>query len=633
MFTLLPDAIRIQEPEQAIALAETLQDKKILAVDTETTGLSRIRDRTIILAISDGEERFAIWPEVLPYFKGLLENPELKLIMHNANFDTWMLRNVGIDIYKYCNRDHYRVYDTMVMHALVDDTLPHDLKFLTKHYTGIEMVPFKSVFGTQLRKRPLHEVLLDPDNEDIVSNYASLDAYATYKLFFKVRDEMRDIWVFPERAKADAPYPTMWDYYLKTELPFTKILYMLEREGITIDKIALLEQAPVIEEQLLAIQKWFGRETGRMYINLKSNKEMGGLFFEGLDRKAVSYTDKGQPQLNKDVLTMWARAGCEFATKLLLYRDLDKKLGTYISNLLEKIHIDEKIHASFNQTGARTGRLSSSDPNLQNQPPYIRSAYVPSQGNKLMAADYAQLEMRILAHFSNDETLIDAIQAGMDVHSSTAAEMFRVPYEDIMAARTKDDNGESLDKYESSLLKYRKSAKAINFGLMYGQGAGKLAGTLDCTIDEARGLIRQYFSAFPNVTKYFRNAIIKAKEDGFCSTLLGRRRQVPGLRSNVGADIAQAERKVKNSPIQGTAADITKMAMVRIWEDDFIANSGARMVIQVHDEIVFEVPEEFVNDKEFNDRIEELMMHPFDFDLAVPLETSSKYGDNWLECK
>ena len=144
MFTLLPDAIRIQEPEQAIALAETLQDKKILAVDTETTGLSRIRDRTIILAISDGEERFAIWPEVLPYFKGLLENPELKLIMHNANFDTWMLRNVGIDIYKYCNRDHYRVYDTMVMHALVDDTLPHDLKFLTKHYTGIEMVPFES---------------------------------------------------------------------------------------------------------------------------------------------------------------------------------------------------------------------------------------------------------------------------------------------------------------------------------------------------------------------------------------------------------------------------------------------------------------------------------------------------------
>ncbi len=250
-----------------------------------------------------------------------------------------------------------------------------------------------------------------------------------------------------------------------------------------------------------------------------------------------------------------------------------------------------------------------------------------------MASDYAQLEMRILAHFSNDETLITSIREGLDVHSSTAAEMFKVPYEDIMAARAKDDNDEELDNYDKELLKYRKGAKAINFGLMYGQGAGKLAATLGCTIDEARGLIRQYFSAFPNVTKYFKNAIGQAREDGFCSTILGRRRQVPGLRSNVGADIAQAERKVKNSPIQGTAADITKMAMVRIWEDDFIANAGAKMVIQVHDEIVFEVPDEYVDDKEFNDRIRDLMMHPFDFDLAVPLETSSKYGDNWLECK
>lgn len=631
MFALLPDGIRVSDPESATELAERLKQTKILAVDTETTGLSRPRDLAIVLAISDGEERYAIWPEVIPYFKELLENPELKLIMHNANFDTWMLRNVGIDIYKYCKRDHYRVYDTMVMHALVDDTLPHDLKFLTKRYTGIEMVPFKSVFGKQMRTKALHEVLLDPENEDVVTNYASLDAYATYKLFFEIREEMLDIDLFPERE--DPVYPTLWDYYLETERPFTKVLYTLEREGIRIDQDALIEQAPIIERKLISIQKWFGRETGKLYINLKSNAQMGSFFFEALGRKAISYTDKGQPQLNKPVLDAWSRQGCKYAKKLLEYRDLDKKLGTYITNLLDKIHTDERIHASFNQTGARTGRLSSSEPNLQNQPAYIRSAYVPKEGYKLMAADYAQLEMRILAHFSKDETLISAIKGGMDVHSSTAAEMFKVPYEDIMAARTKDDNNEELDNYDKELLKYRKGAKAINFGLMYGQGAGALAGTLGCDLDEARGLIRQYFSAFPNVTKYFKNAIKDARKNGFCSTLLGRRRQVPGLNSNVGSDIAQAERKVKNSPIQGTAADITKMAMVRIWEDDFIANTGTKMIIQVHDEIVFEVPCEYADDIEFNNRIEQLMMHPFDFDLAVPLETSSKYGDNWLECK
>jgi DNA polymerase-1 len=627
MFSILPEPICVQDSEHALEVAEYLKSKPLLAVDTETTGLSRQRDRAIILALSDGENRWAVWPEVLPYFKGLLEHPEIKLVMHNANFDCWMLLNAGIDVNKYSNRDHYRIYDTMVMHALVDDTLPHDLKFLSKHYLGIEMVPFKAVFGKMLRKRKLHEVLLDSENEQIVTNYASLDAYATYKLFFETRNDLLACDI------ADEEYPTLWDYYLKTEVPFTKILWEMERVGITIDKNALLDQAPVIEAKLLNIQKWFGRAIGKLYVNLNSNDQMGEFFFVDLGRSPISFTEKGKPQLNKEVLNKWASNGCEYAERLLEYRDLDKKLGTYISNLLEKVHVDGKIHASFNQTGARTGRLSSSSPNLQNQPPYIRTAYLPSPGFKLMAADYAQLEMRILAHFSGDAVLSDSIRSGLDVHSSTAAKMFRVPYEDIIAARKKDDTGEGLSPYETELLGYRKGAKAINFGLMYGQGAGKLAGTLKCTIDEARTLIRQYFSAFPKVTKYFKNAIDSARNDGYCSTILGRRRLVPGLRSNIGADIAQAERKVKNSPIQGSAADITKMAMVLIWEDPLITASGARMVIQVHDEIVFEVPNEYTEDKEFNERISDLMAHPFYFDLDVPMETTSKYGNNWLECK
>tara|TARA_B100000131_G_scaffold166520_2_gene161012 strand:+ start:10928 stop:12817 length:1890 start_codon:yes stop_codon:yes gene_type:complete len=627
MFSILPEPICVREPEEAIAAAERLQSKKIVAVDTETTGLSRQKDRAIILALSDGEERWAVWPEVIPYFKEMLEHPEIKLVMHNANFDCWMLLNSGIDVNRHANRNHYRVFDTMVMHALADDTLPHDLKYLSERYLGIEMVPFKAVFGKMLRKRKLHEVLLDDENEQIVTNYASLDAYATYKLFFELREELLGI-----NIDADT-YPTLWDYYLETEVPFTRVLWEMERTGVLIDKDALLSQAPLIEEELLDIQKWFGRATGKLYVNLNSNDQMGNFFFNDLGRSPISYTEKGKPQLNKEVLGKWKSAGCEYAERLLHYRDLDKKLGTYISNLLEKIHRGGRIHASFNQTGARTGRLSSSAPNLQNQPPYIRSAYLPSPGHRLLASDYAQLEMRILAHFSEDETLSEAIIGGMDVHSSTAAKMFKVPYEHIMLARERDDNDEDLSEYDRRLLSHRKGAKAINFGLMYGQGAGALGATLGCSTDEARMLIRQYFAAFPKVTKYFKSAISSARRSGHCSTILGRRRLVPGLSSRVGSDQAQAERKVKNSPIQGSAADITKMAMVRIWEDPLITASGTRMVIQVHDEIVFEVPDEYVDDKEFNDRIRDLMMHPFDFDLAVPLETSSKYGDNWLECK
>lgn len=629
-FKVLPTAIAVKEVDHAEEVVESLRSNSILAFDTETTGLSRSKDRAVIIALSDGDSRWAVYPEVFHVFKSLLEDPEIKLIAHNANFDAHMLRNVGIDIYRHAQRNHYRMFDTMVMHALANDQERHDLKSLSKDYLGIEMVPFKQVFGSQMRKRTLHDLLLDPDNEEMVTNYASLDAYATWWLCAALHDEL-----IKERiVNADkALYENLWDYFIKTEVPFTRVLYSMELNGICADKGELLEQAPEMEKKLLDIQKWFSRATGRMFINLNSTAEMGQVFFNELGKKPFSYTGEGKAQLNKASLDQWANRGCEHSVKLLEYRDLDKKLGTYITNLLGHICHDGRVHATFNQTGARTGRLSSSDPNMQNQPPYIRGAFKPAPGYELLAADYAQLEMRILAHFSQDETLIAAINGGQDVHTATAAKMYKVNYDAIMEARRKDDDGEELLPSDKELLQFRKGAKAINFGLMYGQGAGALAATLGCSLDEARMLIRQYFQAFPRITEYFKKAIAQATEDGYSMTILGRRRQLPGIRSSIKSERAQAERRVKNSPIQGTAADITKLAMIKLYEDTLIHNLGVKLLLQIHDEVVMEVPKEIINNEEFNKRVVDLMMHPFPFDLAVPLETSSKYGSNWLECK
>jgi DNA polymerase I len=643
-FSLLPDTVKVSTPAQAVEVVLHLSTKRLLAVDTETTGLSRTRDRAIILSLSSGPDRYCVFPEALPYFKDLLENPEIKLICHNANFDSWMLLNAGIDLNRRSGRAHYRVYDTMVMHALLDSDMPHDLKFLSKRYLGINMVPFRDVFGAKLRKLPLEQILLDPANEDIVVNYAGLDAYATYHLFVHLREQLL-------HANTDnAQYPTLWSYYMLTELPYTKILWSMEREGIRMDDNELRRQAPILEREILDIQKWFGRELRKLYINLRSNDQMGDLFFGGLGYQPVSYTDEGSPQLNKAALKVWAGKGCQFATKLLEYRDLDKKFSTYTVGLLKMIHGDNRIHCSFNQTGARTGRLSSSSPNLQNQPPYVRSAYVAAPRQRLMARDYEQLEMRILAHMSGDPTLCNAIKNGLDVHSSTAATMFKVDYADIMAAREKDDRiseakkaakmlglpqpTDVLTPHEKVLVGYRKIAKTINFGLMYGQGANKLASTVGVTKDEALKLIDTYFRTFPLVSRYFNRAINRARETGYCVTILGRRRPVLNLRSHIYKEVAEAERKVKNTPIQGTAAEIVKMAMIKIWEDPLIAASGVRMLLQVHDELVFEGPEDAIMDEEIDRRISNYMSHPFDtFDLIVPLETAKKTGSNWYECK
>lgn len=647
-FTKLPEAIGVRSLDEARPVLDMLKGAPFLAVDTETTGLSRPGDRAVILALSSGEDRYAVWPELFHHFKPLIENPETKLIMHNANFDQWMLKNVGIDCDRYTEPGYSRVYDTMVMHALLNDQAPHDLKSLSHHYLGITMVPFTRVFGAQMRKvtngerRPLGEILLDPDNYGVVCNYAALDAYATFQLFLRLRNEMKDMTIH----KRSSPYESMWDYYVDSEVAYTKILWHMELAGVKVDPQKLEDMKPGLEEEIKKVERWFVQMTENQTINLKSNPQLKKLFFEDLGKVPISHTEKGQPQLNSVALKKWATSDppCEYSKNLLDHRDKVKKLNTYVIGIQKLLHDKTgRLHASFNQTGARTGRLSSSQPNLQNQPKYIRDCYIAKPGHLFMASDFSQLEMRILAHMSGDENLVEAILSGKDVHAATAAVMFGSVYDDIIAATALDDaNTERtllkeapipLSDYHVELLKQRKAAKTINFGLMYGQGPTALALTMGWTKDHAIEVINQYFAQFSDVKYYFDDAINAAKATGYCQTLMGRRRQVGNINSILRSDEASARRQVKNSPIQGTASEITKLAMLNIWNDPYIRSTGSKMLIQVHDEVVIEGPEELVNDDEFNRRVRACMEHPLPYDLIVPLAITTGWGRDWAAVK
>lgn len=558
---------------------QRLRKAEYIAIDTETTGLVRHTDRAVLLSLSTGNDRIVVWEDQFESVREIIEDPTKTLFMWNANFDTWMLLNAGIDIYRNCDYDHFRVWDGMVMHALVDTSLPHGLKWACNQALGVKMVDFKKVFGDQMVKRglrpakTLYQIFTDPTNEEVVAHYAGLDAWATFWLVVNLRTELQK-----RKTSEGIFYGDLQEYFVETEVPFTRVLYELERAGLIVNIEKLDAQIPIIRGKMEKIVKWFAVQTGNPLINLQNNTDMPKLFFETLGFKPLSYTDSGKPQLDKNFLNKIKSQSAE-ARKLLEYRDHVKSLRTYINGLKAKLK-GTMVHCEFKQTGADTGRLSSKSPNMQNQPPWIREVFEPYLGYRLAARDYQQLEMYILAHRTGDETMIQAIFDERDLHSSTAAVMFKVPYEDIMAARRRDDEIDAakkagkdyvpLTEYEKKCLGHRKASKAVNFGLVYGMGASKLAATLNVDIDEAKKLIAQYFNTFPRIKEYFERRINAACEKGYSETHLGRRRTINELFSTVRSDYAKGVRMVKNSEIQGckpaSARILTDMGMIPIGE-------------------------------------------------------------------
>ncbi|MBM3203490.1 hypothetical protein FJZ55_06270, partial [Candidatus Woesearchaeota archaeon] len=324
IFRLLPPAQKISTRQEATALIKRLEPKRLIAFDTETTGLSRTRDYAVLLSLSDGEGRWAVWPSALPYFQEFLEFPGRRLIGHNVNFDQWMLLNVGIDLDRFTQTNYARCIDTMVMHALWDDSAPHDLKYLARQYLNIDMVPFKELYGAQLRTRPLKEIFLDPKNEAKTVNYSALDAYATFRLFLCLQRQLQDAKI----TEPESSYTDLWDYYLRSEIPFTKVLWHMERRGIALNEDTLLDRAPRLELEIANLLHWFCKQLRRFDVNLSSNPQMVALFFDKLGKQVLTRTAGGAPQLSKVALKTWAAQGCEYSKNLLAYRDKTKNLGT-----------------------------------------------------------------------------------------------------------------------------------------------------------------------------------------------------------------------------------------------------------------------------------------------------------------
>jgi DNA polymerase-1 len=381
-------------------------------------------------------------------------------------------------------------------------------------------------------------------------------------------------------------------------------------------------------------------------VNIHSTLQLRELFFgeapKGMGLDSVKNTGKGVPSTDESVLKILASEGVDMASMVLRARKLHKILGTYVNALLamSELHTDGRVHPSFNQIGARTGRLSTSNPNSQNMPRPdndefgIRTMFVASPGHKLIVGDYAQLEMRIMAHFSRDRNMLKAIRDGMDLHCFTVSLMHNVPYEEVIeAVRQKDLDKDRMTDRQKWLIAQRQAAKVIGFGLLYGAGARRTAEELGIEEDEAQDKIDKYFAGFPGVYQYIKDTRNLCKDAGFVETLVGRRRRLPDIQHHNRQFRAMAQRESVNSVIQGTAADITKTAMLVIEKDEQLNEMGAWLLNQIHDEVVIEIPEEYA--AEALPIIKHHMEFPFDGNqpLVVPTPTDFHVVDNWAEAK
>jgi DNA polymerase-1 len=627
----LPDAeyYTADDPRLAQIIAEVAAEPEV-AIDTETTGLIVWKDMPLFFSLAWGNRRMCLPADALQRFKPVFDDPEKNWVLANAKYDQHILANAGCPL-------QGKLLDTQVMHALLYDEHPHGLDYMGKQLLGWQ---WKDMFDEwDKKKQPnVGDFILglfarDPTR---LTEYASNDAYGTYQIFLRLKHDLMNAVtysLYPDR------YRTMWDYFYKIEVPFTKVLWKCERNGTLIDVPYLANIAEKAGEDLKAVEREATKLVGRP-INLSSRVQLSQYFFEELKLRPLSMSKGGKrgikvPQVNYDFLEHYA-AKVPFAKLMMKYNDLSKLKGTYADGLPTFLDRHNRIHTRFNQDVARTGRLSSAGPNLQNIPnaesdPWqIRAAFIAAPGKVLIDFDYSALEMRLLAAASLEPGMVQAFKDGLDPHSFNAADTFNLPYADIVAAKKKEKK--DLTDYDKRCVKARSDVKTtVGFGVLYGMKEKSLALRLGCSEQEAIELIRRFMDRNPSVKQFMDEALEETRKTGYAYTILGRRRYLPEILSPNRGERSSAERQAGNLPIQGSAADAAKMAMILIDEADLETRFGCKMQIQVHDEIISECPEETAD--EAMEEIRMWMEHPFPTDLVVELKTEGKKAKNWADAK
>lgn len=584
---------------------ELLCKAKLIAFDTETTSLDAQQAELVGLSFAIKPYQAIYIPvahdyigaptqlnreQVLAALKPLLENEQLAKVGQHAKYDMNVLKHYGIDV-------RGIAFDTMLESYVLDSTATrHDMDSLALKYLGEKTITFEQIAGKGSKQLTFNQIVLEQ-----AAPYAAEDADVTLRLHNILWQKLR---LEPNQAKV----------LTDIEIPLVPVLARIEQNGALVDDQLLHKQSRELGEKMLTLEHQAFKLAGHSF-NMGSPKQLGDILYNKLGLPVISKTATGQPSTAEAVLTELADQGYEFPSVIMQYRTLSKLKSTYTDRLPEQINPRTgRIHTSYHQAVTATGRLSSSDPNLQNIPirtpegRRIRQAFIAPVGAKLLAADYSQIELRIMAHLAQDKSLLEAFKEGLDVHRATAAEVFGVTVENVSAEQ-------------------RRKAKAINFGLIYGMSAFGLAKQIGVDRKEAQDYIDKYFDKYPGVLAYMERTRKLAAEMGYVETLFGRRLYLPNIKSTNANIRRGAERTAINAPMQGTAADIIKRAMVKV--DNWLQQTkfAAKVILQVHDELVMEVREDLI--QEASQELIKLMEQAAD--LSVPLIVDVGYGNNWDE--
>ncbi|MDX1749487.1 MAG: DNA polymerase I [Methylophaga sp.] len=589
--------------QQLDSWLEKLKKAELFAFDTETTSLNYLQARIVGMSFSIKAGEAAYLPlahdypgapdqldfdATLALMKPLLEDPKALKVGQNLKYDRHILLNHGIDLQGIA-------HDTMLQSYVLDSTATrHDMDSLAEKYLNRSTIHFEDIAGKGKKQLTFNEIGLEE-----ASPYACEDADITLQLHHILWPKIQAI-------------PSLETVYRELEMPLLPVLNTLERNGVHIDIFMLQQQSDALAHDIDRLEKQAHESAGTKF-NLGSPKQLQEILYDQQQLPVRKKTPKGQPSTAENVLQELADDGYELPQIIMQYRSLSKLKSTYTDKLPQQVNQQTgRVHTSYHQAVTATGRLSSSDPNLQNIPirtetgRKIREAFVAGKRAKILAADYSQIELRIMAHLSGDKSLLTAFAEGEDIHRHTASEIFGVEPENVTGDQ-------------------RRSAKAINFGLIYGMSAHGLSKQLGIERHQAAKYMETYFERYPGVRKYMDNTREQAKKDGYVETIFGRRLYLPEINSSNGLRRQYAERTAINAPMQGSAADIIKRAMISIHDWLLEADTGIRMIMQVHDELVFEVPEEQLDLAKTE--IEQFMIKAAE--LAVPLEVGIGVGDNW----